>query len=76
MVITNSIRKTASGKKRDDKCFKFDETDFLFDEKCTNLEVFERLVQVKLNEAISSYNVSILSYGVVESGKSQTIVGS
>lgn len=55
-----------------DKGFTFDE---VFDEKATNIKVFDKVGKQLILNLVNGYNSTALAYGVTGTGKTHTIFG-
>ncbi|XP_069479620.1 kinesin-like protein KIF18A isoform X2 [Ambystoma mexicanum] len=68
-VVNRDINK----KQNKDLSFVFDA---VFDEKSTQLEVFENTTKIVIDGVLNGYNCTVLAYGATGSGKTHTMLGS
>lgn len=61
-----------SGKKVKDQVFAFDR---IFDENCTQTEVYEATTKNLLDSVLDGYNATVFAYGATGCGKTHTITG-
>lgn len=62
----------AAGKKVKDQVFAFDR---IFDENCTQTEVYEATTKSLLDSVLDGYNATVFAYGATGCGKTHTITG-